>query len=81
MSDAIKVTIDDIEYSVPLDNVPANQILGHIRSVDFELGRVQAQIAIYQTARKAYFSALKSTLKQQPRSGDENIPLQTGQEN
>ena len=80
MSDAIKVTIDEVEYLVASDNMAAHQILSHIRSVDFELGRSQALIATYQTARKAYFGALKSALDQQPILSDENKSLHMKQD-
>lgn len=56
------ITIDDVAYD--LDTLPAdakNQ-LASMQFVDSELARLNAQVAVYQTARNVYSSALKELL-------------------
>lgn len=57
--------IDDGEY--PLDNLPVEAMapLQGIQCVDQELSRLQARIAILQTARSAYVNALEAALSTQ----------------
>ncbi len=57
-----KVTIDDREYE--LDNLPeeARTQLANMNLCDQRLQQLQRDIAITQTARNAYASALKAAL-------------------
>jgi hypothetical protein len=62
-SDA-KISIDGIDYSF---NDLSDDAKAQIRSLQFveaEIGRLQAQIAIANTAKIAYQNALKSLLPQ-----------------
>ena len=57
-----KITIDKVEYD--LDNLtdPVKAHLFQLQSIDVELTRFNAQIAIHQTARGAYSEALNAEL-------------------
>lgn len=57
-----KIKIDDVEYEVDAMSEIAKTQLMHLRMVDMELGRLQGQMAIHQTARVAYLNALKAEL-------------------
>lgn len=63
----MKVTIDNQEYEVDNMSEDAKGQLSSIQFVDGELARLQALIAVYQTARNGYFNALKAAL---PEVGD-----------
>ena len=55
-------TIDDKEYELDaLSDVAKSQIV-NIRVVDQEISKLQQQLAIMQTARNAYSSALKKEI-------------------
>ncbi|MDR9440981.1 MAG: DUF6447 family protein [Halomonas sp.] len=56
------VTIDGTEYNLAeLSESARNQVL-NLRVTDQEIARLQQQLAIYQTARKAYARALGEEL-------------------
>lgn len=63
MANGQKVTIDGKEYDLDMLSEVAKGQLMSIRAVDAELGRLQNQIAIYQTARKAYWGVLLDELE------------------
>lgn len=56
------ISIDNVAYD--LDALPeeARNQLGSMQFVDAELARLNAQVAVYQTARNAYSAALKDLL-------------------
>jgi hypothetical protein len=58
----MKVTIDNQEYDTDALSAEAKAQLSSLQFVDSELARLQAQMAICQTARNAYAKALKETL-------------------
>jgi hypothetical protein len=56
------INIDGIDYDAAKLSPEALAQLGSIRFVDQELERLQAKIAVLQTARLAYAKALKDLL-------------------
>ena len=64
MANAQKIKIDGVEYALnELTDQARNQLL-NLRTTDQEIARLQAQLAIAQTARAAYASALRAALPQ-----------------
>jgi len=63
----MKITIDNQEYEVDNMSDEAKAQLTSLQFVDGELARLQAQIAVYQTARNGYANALRAAL---PPAGD-----------
>ena len=57
-----KITIDDIEYNSEdlSDNGKAQ--LASLQFLDAQMNQLQSEIAVYQTARAAYSSALQAEL-------------------
>lgn len=64
------ITIDGKDYNSDILSDEAKNQLTSIQFVDGELARINAQIAVYQTARMAYSKALNDELS---KFGDENI--------
>ena len=60
-----KITIDNVEYN--FDTLPegAKGQVVSLLFVDAELKRLDAQIAVYKTARAGYIAALKDALPKQ----------------
>jgi len=60
-----KITIDDIEYNTEdlTDNGKAQ--LASLQFLEVQMSKLKSEIAVYQTARNAYVSALKSELEAQ----------------
>jgi len=56
------IKIDEKEYDVDTLSEEAKGQLASLNFVDQELQRLQAQAAVYQTARMAYANALKGSL-------------------
>lgn len=56
------IKIDNIDYDLGSLSADAKAQLQSIQFVDQELARLQAQVAVMQTARNAYVSALKAAL-------------------
>ena len=56
------ITIDDIEYNTEdlSDNSKAQ--LASLQFLDVQMGKLNNEIAVYQTARNAYVKALKDEL-------------------
>jgi len=63
------ITIDDKEYDLDSLSNEAKSQLQMIQICDQELGRLNAQLAIAQTARAAYSKALQEALPELP-TGD-----------
>jgi hypothetical protein len=56
------IKIDDKEYDLDTLSDEAKNQLGSLQFVDSELQRLNAQAAVYQTARSGYSAALKELL-------------------
>lgn len=56
------ITINGNNYSVASLSQTARDQIGNVRAVDAEVTRLQMQLAIAQTARNAYVSALTAAL-------------------
>ena len=58
-----KITIDGIDYNTEdlTDNGKAQ--LASLQFLEVQMGKIKSEIAVYQTARAAYTSALKSELE------------------
>lgn len=61
-----KITVDDIEYNTEdlSDNGKAQ--LASLQFLETQLAKLQGEIAVYQTAKNAYISALKAELEKLP---------------
>ena len=64
MANIQKIKIDGVEYALNEFNEQARNQLLNLRTTDQEIARLQAQLAIAQTARAAYASALRAALPQ-----------------
>jgi hypothetical protein len=60
------IKIDGKDYDTDKLNDQSKAQLINLRFVDTELGRLQAQMAVLQTARQVYVRALKEALGEQP---------------
>lgn len=60
------IKIDDIEYDADALPEAAKVQVTHLRAIDFEIGRLKMQLAIHETARAAYITALKQALENVP---------------
>lgn len=56
------ITIDGKNYELSNLSESARAQVGNLRVTDAEIKRIQAQLAIFQTARQAYATALKDEL-------------------
>lgn len=56
------ITIDDKVYELDLLSSQVKEQLASLQFVDNEIQRLNAQVAVYQTARMAYSNALKAAL-------------------
>ena len=59
------ITVDGTEYETDKLSDAAKQQLGNLRAVEIEIGRLNIQLAIAQTARAAYGAALRQALAEQ----------------
>ena len=57
-----KITIDEIEYNTEdlSDNGKAQ--LASLQFLEVQMNKIKSEVAVYQTAKNAYISALKSEL-------------------
>lgn len=57
-----KITVDDIEYNSEdlSDNGKAQ--LASLQFLEVQMAKLNSEIAVYQTARNSYISALKAVL-------------------
>ncbi len=62
MSGAQTILIEGKEYIVDEGNETAQQIIAHVRATSAEIKRIQSLLAIYETARRSYINALKTSL-------------------
>ena len=56
------ITIDERQYELDLLSSTTKEQLASLQFVDAEIQKLQAQLAVYQTARMAYSNALKAAL-------------------
>ena len=58
-----KITVDDIEYNSEdlTDNGKAQ--LASLQFLEVQMNKINNELAVYQTARNAYVSALKAELE------------------
>jgi multidrug resistance efflux pump len=56
------ITIDERQYELDLLSSTTKEQLASLQFVDAEIQKLQAQLAVYQTARMAYSNALKASL-------------------
>tara|TARA_B100001057_G_C22142246_1_gene678722 strand:- start:337 stop:522 length:186 start_codon:yes stop_codon:yes gene_type:complete len=58
-----KITVDEIEYNTEdlSDNGKAQ--LASLQFLEAQMNRLKSEIAVYQTARNSYLSALKSEIE------------------
>ena len=58
-----KITIDDIEYNTEdlTDNGKAQ--LASLQFLEVQMNKIKSEIAVYQTARNTYMTALKAELE------------------
>jgi uncharacterized small protein (DUF1192 family) len=61
----LEVTVNGTSYRVSELSSEAQTQVSNLRFVDAEIARLQAQLAVYTTARNAYENALREAL---PRS-------------
>jgi len=57
------ITVDGVEYDFEGLNDDAKTQVVHMRMLDSELFRLNAQIAIFKTAQNAYINAFKEVVK------------------
>lgn len=69
MADQQKVTIDGTDYALDSLSDQAKAQLTNLRVTDQEIARMQAQLAIFQTARASYARALKEELEKTDKVG------------
>ena len=59
------IKINDKDYELEQLSEEARNQLASLQFVDAELQRLQAQIAVYQTARAAYANGLRAALPEE----------------
>jgi len=59
-----KVRINDVDYNLADFSPQAREQLANLRYAESEIKRMQAQLAIVQTARNAYQQALLARMKE-----------------
>ncbi|HJU10987.1 MAG TPA: hypothetical protein VJ728_08920 [Candidatus Binataceae bacterium] len=65
-----KITIDGREYDSENLSDNAKQQLMNLTAVEAEIRHLQAQLAMFQTARSAYLSGLTAELAKEPPKTD-----------
>ena len=58
-----KITIDDIEYNSEDLSENGQAQLASLQFLEAQMKKLQAEIAVYRTARVSYVAALKSELE------------------
>jgi hypothetical protein len=57
-----KITVDDIEYNTEDLTENGKAQLASLQFLETQMNKLKAEIAVYQTARVSYASALKAEL-------------------
>ena len=58
-----KITLDDIEYNTEDFSDNAKAQYASLQFLEVQMNKLKSEIAVYQTARQAYITALKAELK------------------
>jgi hypothetical protein len=58
-----KITIDDIEYNTEDLSANGKAQLASLQFLEVQMKKIQLEIAVFQTARNAYLSALRQDLE------------------
>lgn len=69
MAEPQMVSIDGQQYAYDSLSEKARKLLQALRTADLEIGRAQAQAAMFQVARGSYASALKAELESSGATG------------
>jgi hypothetical protein len=59
MDDEIEVTVDGVSYRLSELSEEAQAQVNNLQYIDKMMGELNAQLAVYQTARNAYQNALQ----------------------
>lgn len=59
-----KITVDSIEYNTEDLSDNGKSQLASLQFLEVQMKRIQSEIAVYQTARIAYVTALKAALEE-----------------
>lgn len=59
MNDEVEVTVDGVTYRFSELSEEAQEQVNNLQFVDQEMAKLNAQLAVFQTARNAYQSALQ----------------------
>jgi hypothetical protein len=57
-----KITVDEIEYNTEDLSENGKAQLASLQFLEVQMSKLKSEIAVYQTARNSYVSALKSEL-------------------
>ena len=58
-----KFTLDEIEYNTEVLSDNGKAQLASLQFLEVQMQKLQAEIAVYQTAKNSYLTALKEELK------------------
>ena len=59
-----KITVDDIEYNTEDLSENGKAQLASLQFLEVQMKKIKSEIAVYQTARSAYVTALKNELEE-----------------
>ena len=59
-----KITVDGVEYNTEDLSENGKAQLASLQFLEVQMSKLKSEIAVYQTARSAYISALKSELSE-----------------
>jgi len=59
-----KITIDNVEYNTEDLSENGKAQLASLQFLEMQMKKIKSEIAVYQTARNSYATALKEELKQ-----------------
>ena len=57
-----KITVDEIEYNTEDLSENGKAQLASLQFLEVQMNKLKSEIAVYQTARNSYISALKNAL-------------------
>jgi len=58
-----KITVDNIEYNTEDLSANGKAQVASLQFVETQIGKLKAELAVYQTAKVAYTNALKAELE------------------
>lgn len=59
-----KITVDGLEYNTEDLSENGKAQLASLQFLEVQMGKIKSEIAVYQTARISYVSALKAALEE-----------------